>query len=308
MQATQQPTTITYRPGTPDDSYAVFLVLEHALADMLRRMGHTEPTSIADPVALAQMWAERGPLYAHLAATAEHFWVAEQGGQIVGYARATLRDGVRALTEFFVLPEAQGNGVGRALLSRAFPEGQARLRAVIASPEVRAQAIYMRHGLYPRCPIYYWYRTPEPITVMTDLTITPITDTPGNQAALDEIDREILGHARAADHGYLLRDRQGLIYTRGDQVVGYGYIGHRNGPFALRHPDDFPAVLAHAESQAATAGRDHFGLEIPLLNRAALDHVLARGFQIEPFVAMLLSDTPFGRFDQYIITSPPFIL
>jgi hypothetical protein len=304
--------SITYRPGGLADSYAVFLVFEQTLADLLRRLGDTEPTSIADPVALAAMWAERHSLYEHLAQTAEHFWVAEQvneqTNEVVGFARSILRDGVRQLTELFVLPTVQAHGVGRTLLGRVFPQENARLRTIVASPDMGAQTLYLRSGVSVRLPIYYWHRQPEPVEVSTDLQFEPITATPATLAALAAIDREVLEHQRDADHRWLLSDRQGLLYVRAGTPMGYGYVGVRNGPFALLDGADFPAVLAHAERQAAEAGRTHFGLEVPMTNHHAVAHLLARRFRIEYFAAAFMSDRPFGRLAQYIITSPPFFM
>ena len=54
--------TITYRPGTSEDGYATFLIFEQAYADLLRRHGSGDSTSISDPNRLARMWAEREPL------------------------------------------------------------------------------------------------------------------------------------------------------------------------------------------------------------------------------------------------------
>jgi hypothetical protein len=71
---------------------------------------------------------------------------------------------------------------------------------------------------------------------------------------------------------------------------------------------DFPAVLAHAEHAAAQQGREHFGIEVPMVNRKAVDHLLKRGFRIDSFIAMLMNDKPFGQFENYITTSPPFFL
>jgi hypothetical protein len=66
--------------------------------------------------------------------------------------------------------------------------------------------------------------------------------------------------------------------------------------------------MAHAESQAAANGRDHFGLEVPMTNRIAIDYLLARRCRIESFTALFMSDAPFGQFEHYIVTSPPFFL
>jgi hypothetical protein len=70
---------------------------------------------------------------------------------------------------------------------------------------------------------------------------------------------------------------------------------------------DFPAVLAHAESQAAARG-ESFGVEVPLINRAALRYLLARGYRMDTFVALFMSDLSFGQFEHYLFTSPPFFL
>jgi GNAT superfamily N-acetyltransferase len=302
---------IICRRGTSADSYAVFCLFEETFADLTRRMGSHEPTSIEDPAALAEMWKERESLYLHLAETAEHFWIAEYEQRIVGFARSILRGGVRLLTEFFVLPGTQSSGVGGELLARAFPVAGATHRLIVASLDVRAQARYLKAGLVPHFPIYYFGRTPEPVDIPGDLIYEPLETTSPTLATLETlgmIDEALLGHRRGADHRWLLTNRQGYLYRRGEQVVGYGYAGQRSGPFALLDAGDFPAVLSHAEAMVAEQGHGHFGLEVPMVNRAAVDHLLGRGFQIDWFMAVLMCDQLPGTFERYILTSPPFIL
>jgi hypothetical protein len=110
-----------------------------------------------------------------------------------------------------------------------------------------------------------------------------------------------------ADHEYLLHDRQTyLYYHRGEQLTGYGYFGKATGPIALLDEADFPAVLARAETEADARHDDEFGMQLPLVNRAAVDHLLGQGFQLEPFTVLFMSDAPFGKFETYIVSSPPF--
>jgi hypothetical protein len=90
--------------------------------------------------------------------------------------------------------------------------------------------------------------------------------------------------------------------------VGYGYSGGPNGPFALLESSDFPAVLAHAENEAAIAGRSHFGMEVPMINETAVTYLLKRGFLMDDFITYWMVDRPFGKLENYIITSPPFFL
>lgn len=296
--------SVTYRVGTPEDSYAVFYLFEETIADLVRRFGVTIPTSLSSPEALAKMWDERRSLYDHLARTADQYWIAEQAGEIIGFSRAIMRGGMQELTELFVKPGIQSSGVGRELITRALPSGAAH-RTIIATPDFRAQALYLKMGVYPRFPIYYFGRTPDIVPLETDLGFVPAAE---SLEALAGIDQHILGHRRDVDHQWLLGERQGFLYTRAGQIVGYGYVGHRNGPFALLNAADFPAVLAHAESEAARQGREHFGVEVPTINQTALAYLVSRGFKLDSFMAIFMSDAPLGKFENYIVTSPPFFM
>jgi GNAT superfamily N-acetyltransferase len=297
----------TFRPGTTDDSYAVYQVFVRSLADLDRRM-NLQLGAWEDPGFVESLWARRRPLYEHLAGVADEFWVAEQDGEVIGFARSIYQDGHQELTEFFVLPGHQSGGVGGGLLARAFPDRGARRRSIVATLDSRAQASYLKLGVYPRFTIQYLYGKPEPVTLESDLHFERASADVSTLAVIRAIDLELLGFRRDATHAHLLQDRQGYLYLRGNQVVGYGYLGNGTGPMALLEESDVPAALAHAERRAAERGEDHFGVELPMVNRAAVQHLLGRGFRLEPFVAVLMSDEPFGRFENYVLSSPPFFL
>jgi hypothetical protein len=298
---------LTLRPGTLEDSRTVFDIFLDAIQDLSRRQGAVAITGGRDPEVLAALWDSRRPLLEHLAGTAEHFWIAEQDGEAIGYARSTLRTGVRQLTEFFVRPGRQSAGAGKGLLARAFPADGAARRVLIGTTDERAQALYLRAGVYPVCPCYYFSHEAKAETVPTDLAFEPIAESGETLARLAAVDIAVLGYRRDIDHAFLLGERQGYLYRRGGTVAGYGYTGERNGPFALLEAGDYAAVLAHAEAVAAAAGRE-FGVEVPLANRAALQHLIERRFQMEAFFAFLMTDGAPGRPENYILTSPPFIL
>lgn len=298
---------ITFRPGTIDDSRTVFDIFAQAITDLGQRLGVMAITDGDDPAVLAQFWERRRSLFEHLARSAEHFWLAESDGQAIGYARSIVRDGLRELTEFFVLPGRQSAGVGRELLARAFPTRGAKRRSIVATTDSRAQARYLKLGVYPRFPIVYFSRAPEAVDAPSDLVVEPISASPEHLETLATIDKVVLGHRRDADHAWLLTDRQGYVYRRNGQPVGYGYVGQGSGPFALLSESDYPAVLAHAETQAAAHGRN-FGVEVPLINRVAVDYLLSRGYQMDQFITLFMCDEPFGRFENYLCTGPPFFL
>ena len=297
---------IIYRRGTLADSQTTFNIFNLAVIDLGKRLNVMAVTDGNKPEVLANLWPSRQPTFDHLANTAEHFWIAEKDGQPIGYARSILRDGSRELTEFFVLPGHQSGGVGRELLAHAFPPDGATQRVIIATIDSRAQARYLKTGVYPRFPIYYFGCQPEPISVPSDLVIEPITESPAVLAALQEIDLRLLGHRRDIDLAWLLNTRSGFSYKRNNTVVGYGFTGTQRGPFALLEAADFPAVLAHAETLAHAQGLTDFGFEVPLINEVAVQYLLKRGYKMDDFFAMFMSDRPFGKFENYIVTSPPY--
>ncbi len=300
---------ITYRPGTLADNRATYEIFQVALLDLSRRTGTIPISGGTDAEALAAMWSRRRSLWTHLAETADQFWIAEAGEEAVGYGRSIVRDGVQELTELFIRPDRQSAGIGRELMARAFPSIGARHRVIIASSDVRALARYMKAGIYHQTAVFMFSRRPEPVALAAGLVVEPAGDAADPLAHLAAIDREILGHRRDVDHRWLLADRQAFLYRRRGRVAGYGYLSaDYAGPFALLDSGDFPAVLVHAETTAHALGTRIVAFEVPLNNRPAIDHLLGRGYHIDPFAASIMADTPFGRLENYILTSPPIFL
>src|SRR4051794_18514306 len=142
--------SIIFRRGTLNDNSSAFRVFQYAIAHLLHRQGVPDVQYPPVQEEIEQEWNKLRSLYEHLTRTAEHYWVAEEDGEIVGYSRSSNHHGVRQLNELFVLPDLQAQGVGKELLARAFPRENAQLRLVIATPNVRAQSLYMRSGVYAR--------------------------------------------------------------------------------------------------------------------------------------------------------------
>jgi hypothetical protein len=296
------------RPGTPLDTPIAFEIFTESLADLNRRTGVNNDPGAPDPFQKAHRWEQWMPLYEHLAITADEFWIAECDGKPVGYARSIFRDGARELTELFVLPGKQSTGAGGALLARVFPEEGAAHRTILSTIDERAQALYLRSGVYPLSPVYTFSHKPEKRTQKTDLVIEPFVESDETWNRLEEIDLDIIGYRRPADHAWLAKERRSFFYWRDSRLVGYGYVGGWNGPFALLEAGDFPAVLAHAENIALELGIEEFGLDIPLINHSAVHYTLQHGFRMGSFILYLMCDRPFGRLENYIVSSPEFFL
>jgi GNAT superfamily N-acetyltransferase len=93
-------------------------------------------------------------------------WIAEDGGDPTGYIFIVFvlsleHGGLMAeVDEFFVVPEARGNGTGSTLLRRAErelqPLGAVRLQLQLAAGNERARAFYIAHGYAPRSGYGLW--------------------------------------------------------------------------------------------------------------------------------------------------------
>ena len=79
--------------------------------------------------------------------------VAEEGGTVIGFAGLLDLGSCVALSDLFVRPDRQSQGVGAALLDEVLPSG--RPCVTMASADRRAIASYARRGMRPRWPAYY---------------------------------------------------------------------------------------------------------------------------------------------------------
>ena len=99
----------------------------------------------------------RATLEPGLASDPDGYFCAVEDGRIRGMVSALVRGRLWYLSMFFVLPDDQSRGLGRALIERALAYGAARgaeIRFTWATLDPRAQARYVMAGMAPRWPIY----------------------------------------------------------------------------------------------------------------------------------------------------------
>lgn len=300
---------VTYRKASSDDNPATFNVFLKSIVDYSERAGVEGITGGHSPEKVTSLWERRRRLWEHLTDTCDQYWLAEdEYGEAIGYARSIVRGDHRELTDFFVAPGEQSAGVGRELIARAFPKDMPH-RSIIATTDFRALARYLKAGVYPFVTELYFERSPEPVSFESDLRFEPVNGTETALQAAAEIDTQVLGFRRDADHFYLMQNRSLYLYQYERRTIGYGYISKEYcGPFALLDKMKFPAVLAHAETQAHRLGAERVGFETPTINTLVIDHLMSRNYRIEGFITSILSEQPFGKFENYLLTSPPFFL
>jgi GNAT superfamily N-acetyltransferase len=303
----RQDALLHIQPGTADDNLAAHNLFLDSVWDLAWRMGLSDGERVPSQEQRAASLQQWQPLFDHLSATCDQYWVAKRDGQLLGFARSIVRDGVRELTEFFVAPQAQSDGIGRELLARAMPPG-ARHSYIVATPDLRAQALYHKSGHFQICAVYTFSRerkdlTPPEVSTPHDIIIDPIRQE--HLPMLGMLDKAIHGYFRDVDHKWFMQHRSGFILFRDQRAIGYGYVGDPfSGPFVMLDENDFPFALAHAERIAMEREGSSLAFDVPMLNRVAIQYLLARRYRMSGFFCFYMCNHLPLNVHKTIITSP----
>jgi GNAT superfamily N-acetyltransferase len=131
---------IHIRPAIPNDAAAACQVLCRSITESCQQDHHNHPDTL-------KAWlGNKNPdsVAAWFTTPANHALVAEQGGQVVGIALLTQAG---KLSLCYVLPEAQGKGIGKALLQGL--EAQARswgIGTIKMNSTATASGFFAHHG------------------------------------------------------------------------------------------------------------------------------------------------------------------
>lgn len=295
------------RRATAADGRACFAIFRRSLADLLARVGYR--SADGPPADLDALWPQYETLFDHLAATCAQWWIAEDRADAapLGYARSLQRGGTLELTEFFVAPGARVAGLGRALLERAFPLGAGRHRAIIATLDAPAVALYLRFGVCHQATGVGVTATPRAVAPPAGYDVAAAT--------LDDIlalENELLGHAREPEVAFMLADRPAAVLRQRGRPVAYAFEVNEHGfggPVGALEPEHLPAALAHLEGAAHAAGVQSIDLTLPLGAQTAVSWLVGeRGFRIDPFYCLFLADAPWARLDRYLPFNPCLFL
>ena len=299
--------SIIYRPARREDLDPALKVIERAINDLRTRHGFAAVPGARVP-AFQAFCLERDP---------RGLWVAEAERAIVGFGFAWMLDKFWFLSQLFIEPAAQAQGVGQRLLAKTLElaeENGADNRALITFPyNTAATALYIRSGLYPREPLY---RMSAPAAVVAqnlptrEAEFAPIAPSSFAIDSLDPIDDAVLGVRRSAHHRFQLSGfaaRAGEIRV-GGTPAGYAYIsaaGHI-GPLAVVPGADPKAAVAAALGGALETKPARVSMVVPGRADSILELALALGFRIdEPYV--LMSARPFGDWRNYLPSNPGYM-
>ena len=134
---------------------------------------------------------------------------------------------------------------------------------------VVSQGLYIRHGCFPRLPIYLVSVARDALVASLQgdkLRITPIEPTASHLKTLTQLDVSALGISREKHHRYLLNDStmKGVFLHDGDHCMGYAYVsatGHV-GPLGGRskYSEMGPAFRTALDSGGSERSRAGVGL------------------------------------------------
>ena len=310
---------ITYRPARREDLPAAARVYIRADDELDHRL---HGRSLREPVAAGA--SEEAAALADLTLFHEEepdrVWVAVRGDEVAGVAAAVIRERHWHLVYLFVLPEAQGRGIGRALLERMHAVGAAAGCDVFTlqpSDDPKALSRYLALGLAPRPPSIH-LRTAVPVfpSLRWDDGLEAHPLRPDDEALLatvGDIDRAVRGVRRRLDlQRWLEEGAAGALLTRRDALdapaipAGYYLVADegdrgRIGPVAAMDVERFPAVLGRALAAAGARHRPGLAwrIDVPGENRAAIPPLFAVGFRPHRLTHFFASAV-IGRFDRYV--------
>jgi ribosomal protein S18 acetylase RimI-like enzyme len=246
----------------------------------------------------------------------EGLWIAEEGGHILGFAWSWVCGDVWFLAQLFVDPAQQGRGIGNELLKRTLEHARksgATHKALITFTFNRvSQGLYIRHGLFPRVPIYFLGAGQKELRGLPEprLRALPIDDTATHMKKLAEIDTCAVGIVREKHHRYLLSEAgtTGVMLYADSDCVGYSYVnanGHV-GPLAVSQADVLGDAFATALKIAADKSYEKISAFVPGTCDRALSLAINQGMRIT-FPMLLMASPGYGTWTQYLPRNPGFM-
>lgn len=299
--------SLIYRSARADDLARAEALVVASINDLTVRHGFG-PMATASPPNFQLFSLKDDP---------EGLWIAEDDGNILGFAWSWVCGDVWFLAQLFVDPAQQGRGIGNTLLERtmehAHKSGAAHKALITFTFNRVSQGLYIRHGLFPKMPIYFFNAARERVAKElpeTSLRAVVIDKSVATIAKLIEIDSIAIGASREKHHRYLLDDpaSTGFLLYIGSDCIGYGYIaanGHV-GPVAVVRAEMLRDAFATALKLAADRSTEKISAFLPGTCDGALSLAVNQGMRIS-FPMLLMASPGYGDWTQYLPRNPGFM-
>jgi GNAT superfamily N-acetyltransferase len=270
-------TRVRIRPLTKDDVDAAEYVsgeASYALDAATQRIDW--PPAARRDATRSALWRKRClHLIEH---DADGCWIAEDDSGPVGIATSLRRESWWGLSSYFVLPRAQGTGIGKALLDAALRHADGTDRGMIcATHDPKAFRRYRRAGFTLHPTMLSWGTV--------DRSAIPALHRVRDGSAADvdwcdEVDRRTRGAGHGIDHE-LLRADYPLAVIDDAAGRGYCYLRPAGGAYLLAATDELTASELLWESLARASDRPELGFHFATAEQEwAVDVALAARLEI----------------------------
>jgi GNAT superfamily N-acetyltransferase len=298
---------LIYRPARAEDLVTTDALVVASINDLTERHGFGRMAATSAPnFQLFSLNDDPGGL-----------WVAEDGGRILGFAWSWTCGDLWFLAQLFVDPAEQGRGLGNGLikltLDHARKSGAAHKALITFTFNRVSQGLYMRHGMFPRTPIYFFdavrLRMKEKLHA-PPLRGVPIDGGDATMKTLAGIDARAIGVSREKHHRYLIEDpaTRGLLLHAGAACVGYFYVGSNGhiGPLAVIDDMFLGDALMTALNMAADGASEKISAFLPGSCDTALTAAVGHGMRIT-FPMLLMASPGYASWTGYLPRNPGFM-
>jgi GNAT superfamily N-acetyltransferase len=312
---------LSFREGTVSDLETTFGLSEHAMHDSAARQGIVMPDRVLTDGEIRADWVRQRAFVEYIAAQPEGRYVICEGPEgPLGYARVVRFDGMEELTELMVLPEHQGQGIGRQLLSIVWPGPPSHElgRVVVAAGAASDLTLYLEFGVMPVAG--HWHMRQRTDHYLERRAQETETTDPGvhllkPDRAVDEwmrLEPAALGHERRSLHEYFSRERNCLaaLDPQTGEATALCWVSSEGeiGPAVAAEPGGLvPVVVAALDRVAMVQEPRYLSVFTTTLAWWLLRRLRTLGFSVF-WPSWVMCSVPLPGLDRYVPTRPPHLL
>ena len=311
----------TFREGRARDLRSTFAISAIAVHHTASRMGLLD-TPTPTPAQIEAEWGAQREMIEFIAAQPQGgYWICEDDGKSVGYARVCRSGVMEQLTELMVLPSHHGRGIGRALLERCFPADPTPDlgRLVVAAGAPGDLTLYQGFGVMPAAG--HWHLRAQTADYAERRALESVDSADPAVHALEAeravgewsiLEPPAISHRRVALHEFFARTRTCLATMDAEtgNATGLCWVGSGGdiGPAVATTPADLvPVVLGALDRIASTRDLETLGLYCATDTWWLLRRLRRLGFRVH-WPGWVMSSIPLPGLDRYMPMRPPHLL
>jgi GNAT superfamily N-acetyltransferase len=315
-------TGYAYREGRARDVRSTFTISALAVHHTASKMGLLDAPKPSSAQIDAEWSIQRDVLEFVAGQPGGSYWICEDEGEPVGYARVHRGADMEQLTELMVLPSHHGRGIGRALLQRCFPRPPTPElgRLVVAAGAPGDLTLYQDFGVMPVAGHWhlrassgdYVERRAQAIDVDASEPDVHALEADRAVAEWNLLEPPAIGQRRPELHEFFGRTRTCLatMDASDGRASGLCWVGANGdvGPAVAATAGDLaPVVLAALDRIARLRSPGVLGIYCATDSWWLLRRLRQLGFRVY-WPGWVMSSVPLPGLDRYMPMRPPHLL